>query len=275
MKTSKRVNKKPFSLIPEKRLIELYKAMLECRQLRQIAKVASPPLADEALNCGVLLHLDKNDLLVAAEAALPLRYLKGENLARLLKSSTPDSRCGFHPLPTAKSSSAEQLYLAAGLAMAQKQHSPARVTIAFLNGEVCYGPEWESALRFIVAQQLGLIIVCDGAAKASRRSSATKEEPGSRSAAKGLPPVLQVDRGDCIGVYRVAQEAVTHARENSRSTIIRAFGPREIGSIDPHASLDPIQRMEQYLASKAIRPAAPKAKTLKAFAIKINQLTKR
>lgn len=97
---------------------------------------------------------------------------------------------------------------------------------------------------------------------------------GSRSAAKGLPPVLQVDRGDCIGVYRVAQEAMTHAREYSRSTIIRAFGPREIGAIDPHASLDPIKRMEQYLATKAIRPAATKARTLKAFSKKIKQLDK-
>lgn len=275
MKTSKRSSKKPFSLIPEKRLLELYKAMLECRQLRQIAKVATPPLADEALNSGVLLHLDKNDLLVAADSALPLRYLKGENLARLLKSAAPDSRCGFHPLPNAKSSSAEQLYLAAGLAMAQKKLNAQRTTVVFLNGENCCGPEWESALRFIVLQQLGLIVVCDGAAKASKRGSAIKEEPGSRSSAKGLPPVLQVDRGDCIGVYRVAQEAVTHARENSRSTIIRAFGQREIGAIDPHASLDPIQRMEQYLASKAIRPAAVKARTVQAFTKTIKKLALR
>lgn len=275
MKTSKRRSKKPFSLIPEKRLLELYKSMLECRQLRQHARVATPPLADEALNSGVLLHLDKNDLLAAAEAALPLRYLKGDNLSHLLKSAAPDSRCGIHPLPMAKSSSAEQLYLAAGLAMAQKKHLNGRATVVFLAGENCFGKEWDAALRFIVEQKLGLIIVCDGAAKNSRSGSGPKEEPGSRSSAKGLPPVLQVDRGDCIGVYRVAQEAVTHAREYSRSTIIRAFGPREIGAIDPHASLDPIQRMEQYLASKAIRPAAAKTKNLEAFTRKIKQLAPR
>lgn len=275
MKQSKRRGKKPFSLIPEKRLTELYKAMLECRMLQQQSKATGLQLADEALHCGVLFHVDKSDQLVAAETALTLRYLKREPLARLLRGAAPASRSDFHPLPAAKSSSAAQLYLAAGLAMAQKNSHPEHTTLVFLKGESCHGREWESALRFVVAQKLGLVIVCDGAARPGKPGANLTEEPGSRYAAIGLPPVLQVDRGDAIAVYRVTQEAMTHARHQSRPTIIRAFGPREIGAIDPHAALDPIKRMELYLRNKAIRPEGIKATTQEAFLRKINRLSRK
>jgi TPP-dependent pyruvate/acetoin dehydrogenase alpha subunit len=66
---------------------------------------------------------------------------------------------------------------------------------------------------------------------------------------KGLPPALQVDGSDCVAVYRVAQEALTHAREGSRPTVIRALGTKEI-SAEGIAVEDPIARMENYLRSK-------------------------
>lgn len=239
--------KKTFSLIPEKRLLALYQSMLQCRALAHKADAGS-----EALLCSVALQLSPRDALAAEGGAMALRRLKGEPLNRLMRGAAADVQRGFHPLPALKCNAAEQLYFAAGVAMAQKRQRAGLATVVFLDGKKCHGRQWEAALRFIAAQGLGLIVVCDGAAKSRKRGSPWMDEPGSRSNVKGLPPVLHVDRGDAIAVYRVTQEAMTHAREHQRTTLLRAFGPHEIGPADPHAKLDPILRMEAYLRSKGI-----------------------
>jgi TPP-dependent pyruvate/acetoin dehydrogenase alpha subunit len=261
-----------FSLISEERFIELYQAMVRF-QLLEEAIVSNRGLASNAgrankfkqqaaLAAGVLLHLSDQDRVILAEQRHGHRLLKGERLETLLRNSALHARTGLIQLDE-KSSGAEQLMLAAGVALALKSTSKNAATILFIEGNHTAGKEWESALKFVVKQELGLVIICAGAAiftgtalkshgKARVALKLSADEPASRISIKGLPPSLQVDGNDCVAVYRVAQEALTHAREGSRPTVIRALGAKDILIGHGQKPAAPIARMEDYLRSKAL-----------------------
>jgi TPP-dependent pyruvate/acetoin dehydrogenase alpha subunit len=149
----------------------------------------------------------------------------------------------------ASSSGAEQVMLAAGVALTLKSaRKNTSAVILFVEGNQTAGKEWEAALRFVTAQHLGLIIVCLGATGYKQKK--VLEEPGARIAVKGLPPALQVDASDCVAIYRVTQEALTHAREGSRPTVIRAL--ETVALVRAKGAVDPIALMEDYLRSKKL-----------------------
>lgn len=252
--------KAEFSLISEERLAELYKAMLRFQVIDEAATTRTTRFnkheGSAAIAAGVLLHLDEKDRVVLSEHRHGHRYLKGERLESALRHSLQAARSGLIPLKE-ECSGAEQVLIAAGVALALKCEKKNAATVLFVEGQQTAGKEWETALRFAVNQKIGLVIVCrnlpTGSGKiVNEKAGSIADEPGSRSAIKGLPPVLTVDATDCIAVYRVAQEALTHAREGSRPTVIRALSSKEIGAMDGEVCEEPLTRMENYLKSKKL-----------------------
>jgi TPP-dependent pyruvate/acetoin dehydrogenase alpha subunit len=271
-----------FSLISEERFIELYQAMVRF-QLLEEAIVSNRGRANKfkqqaALAAGVLLHLRDHDRVILGEQRHGHRLLKGERLESLLRNSphrnSPhNARTGLITLDE-KSSGAEQLMLAAGVALALKSASKNTATILFIEGNQTAGREWESALKFVVKEQLGLVIICTGAALNSHGMvrialKLAADEPASRISIKGLPPSLQVDGNDCVAVYRVVQEALTHAREGSRPTVIRALGAKDILIGHGQKPAAPIARMEDYLRSKALFTTKLQKRTRSEFIAKL------
>ena len=263
--------KSGFTLISEERLIELYRAMVHFRLLDDLPGHKAHE-RKEALAAGVLLHLRKDDRVLLAAHHRGHRLLKGEKLERLLMRAELNAQSGLIPIEE-NSSGAQQVMLAAGVAMALKAEKRNSATIVFIEGNQTGGKEWESALKFTAQHKLGLIIVCYGASapkqdKPRMRLKVSLDEPGARSAVKGLPPALQVDGSDCVAVYRVTQEALTHAREGARPTVIRALGINEI-SAEGVAVEDPMTRMENYLRSKNLLPCKLQKSILSEFKAKL------
>ncbi len=263
--------KSGFTLISEERLIELYRAMVHFRLIDELPGCKTTE-RKEALVAGVLLHLRKDDRVLLAAHHRGHRLLKGEKLERLLNRSELNAQNGLIPIEE-NSTGAQQVMLAAGVAMALKAEKKNSATIVFIEGNQTAGKAWETALKFTVQHNLGLIIVCYGASapkqdKSRKQLKVSLDEPGTRSAVKGLPPALQVDGSDCVAVYRVTQEALTHAREGSRPTVIRALGSKEI-SAEGVVMEDPMTRMENYLRSKNLLPRKLQKSILSEFKAKL------
>lgn len=269
--------KSGFTLITEVRLIELYRSMVQYRLIDELF-AGKNDVRKEALAAGVLLHLRKEDRVLLAEHNRALRLLKGEKLEHLLRHTELNAHGGLIPIDE-NSSGAQQVTLAAGVALALKSRMRNSATIVFIEGNQTAGKEWESALKFVVKQKLGLIVICYGSATLQQSKSRTLrkthlDEPGARSAVKGFPPTLQVDGSDCIAVYRVMQEALTHAREGSRPTVIRALGTKDIRSQGIVVE-DPMTRMENYLRSKNLLPRKLQKSILSEFKSKLKLATLR
>jgi pyruvate dehydrogenase E1 component alpha subunit len=268
--------KSGFILISDERLVELYRAMVHCRLVNDLPD-GKTHARKEALAAGVLLHLRKEDRVILAAHNRAHRLLKGEKLEHLLRHTELNAQGGLIPIDE-NSSGAQQVMLAAGVAMALKAVKGNSATIVFIEGNQTAGKEWGAALKFVVKHKLGLILVCYGSAAQKPGKSRTLrninlDEPGARSAVKGLPPALQVDGSDCIAVYRVMQEALTHAREGSRPTVIRAFGTKDLSSAEGIATEDPIARMETYLRSKNLLPRKLQKSILSEFKTRLKLAT--
>jgi TPP-dependent pyruvate/acetoin dehydrogenase alpha subunit len=276
-KSTEKKKKGGFSLISEERLLKLYEA-ITCFEMLERASAGKKLKQenDAALAAGVLLHLHGHERVLLSMQKRGHRLLKGEQLSSVLHDARHAARAGILAL-NEHSSASEQLHLASGVALALKNRRKNPATVIFIEGNQTAGKEWESALQFAVQQKLGLVVLCKGAPRISARNKKNAlgyDEPGSRSAVKGLPPVLLVDGSDSIAVYRVAQEALTHAREGSRPTVIRALGANEIGEINALEDQEPLIRMENYLKSKGLFTAKLKNQVRKEFTARLKSARK-
>ncbi len=81
------------------------------------------------------------------------------------------------------------------------------------------------------------------------------------------PPTITVDGNDVVAVYRVACEAITHARLGNGPTLIEL----QTYSLCPG---DPIQNMENYLTRKGIFSVGFKSEILAEFSSELDAAIK-
>jgi TPP-dependent pyruvate/acetoin dehydrogenase alpha subunit len=269
------------SLISDARLIEIYAAMLKCRMFREglrllasPAKLRSAAPGSEAVAASVTVDLLPEDRIISAAPHLLAALLKGAPLASLvasLASRAPSlqdgveqafSGCGVLAAPSAGAgnSSGAAAQFATGIAFAGKLAGRGHVTVVFYEdtGTVSVGRE---IFDFAVTHDLPMIFIRQAAAPlppdlARNRSAAAKSLPS------GLP-VIPVDRNDAVAVYRVAHEAIAHARRGSGPTLIDCVPVRLPG--ERKQDSDCVIRMEHYLAAKGLRPERIHAKVAAKF----------
>jgi TPP-dependent pyruvate/acetoin dehydrogenase alpha subunit len=80
--------------------------------------------------------------------------------------------------------------------------------------------------------------------------------------------VIPVDGHDAVAVYRVATEAITHARKGNGATIIECI-------FDAGGEADALRRMEEYLTRKSLFRAAWKRKIAAEFAARLGEALSR
>ncbi|MGH9600436.1 MAG: thiamine pyrophosphate-dependent enzyme, partial [Terracidiphilus sp.] len=78
-------------------------------------------------------------------------------------------------------------------------------------------------------------------------------------------PAIVVDAHDAVALYRVAQEAIAHARRGGGPTMIACTPFRAAGASVNKRTGDPIAKMERYLAGKGLPASRLKAAVTAGF----------
>jgi pyruvate dehydrogenase E1 component alpha subunit len=254
-----------FSLISNEKLLALYSNLLKCSMMEERARILlkkrklpisclGPAL--QAAAVGVAIDLFPEDTVITFPGDLVSLFVKGlplgELVRRLLNPASPP--------PTA----AAQLRLAASAALAHKEEKSGKLVVVFNLAKTDSQGSWSRALRSAGARNLPIVFV-------SRKSLPTEPansnpRPSKRDIALAANPfgfpAIAVDGSDVVAVYRVACEAIAHARKGNGPTLI------EPANCAPVA--DPILIMEKYLASKNLFSQEWKLKVLAGFATELD-----
>lgn len=246
---------KGYSLIPDEKLRALYAAMLQCRMLekrvrpllRGKQRAALKGRGREASAAGVILDLLPGDALCAPRGDLASRFLKGVPVKEILSSRQKgsdvlapyDLRVNAFPGLDTFTDRLDLAIRAARLGAHKK-----KITVLIFDSQEAAGDAWEEALRFAAAARLPLLFVSHSR---SRKADLTHQAQHC-----GLPAIT-VDEADVVAIYRVASEALAHARRGNGPTLIEcrrwtlrsAHRPGKSGG-------DATRNMEAYLGSKGL-----------------------
>jgi TPP-dependent pyruvate/acetoin dehydrogenase alpha subunit len=219
-----------FALISNDKLFQLYAAMLKCRLLdeRLRARANGSPrgatlaaTGHEAATVGAAFDLLPEDTFISAHCDLLPCLLQGVPLETLLATAWELS---------AHRPQSDSLKLATHAAIAHKRSKTGRVAVAILPTASAPVNRPQKTLSFAGVQNLPLVVV-------SWRKSIPMQ-PKTRDF-----PAITVDGNDAVAVYRVASEAIAHARKGSGPTLIESVGWKVS---------DPILNMEHYLTRKGL-----------------------
>jgi len=250
-----------FSLISNEKLIKLYATMLQCRTMDERLRAdsgtkgrAKAAAGQEATAVGVAIDLLAEDTLHAAEQAHLFSFMRGVPLNRVAGPAKGGLR-----------KSAADVKSAMAAAEVHKANGNGRVAVLFSSRESVPAAEWDEALKSAGAGKLPVLFVCYGGGDEERASA--EEQAGARGVALRTQSYgfaeIAVDASDVVAVYRVASEAITHARKGNGPTLIECTPYRLMGG-SPAAGGngggtgggggwdDPILKMEQYLAGKGL-----------------------
>ncbi|MGA2352606.1 MAG: thiamine pyrophosphate-dependent enzyme [Terracidiphilus sp.] len=217
-----------FSLISNEKLLQLYSTMVKCRGNSAADQVAAA--------VGVTIDLLPEDTVVALPGDFD--FLQGH--------IRPHEKSGR------RSSPAAQLKMSIGAAIENKEKKNGKIAVVFSSGDSGFPHE---ALIQAGAQQLPILFVCPTNLPA-KPLLARKRIGVEQSAADVYGfPFIPVDGVDVVAVYRVATEAIAHARKGNGSTLIEC-------KFDGSGAHDPITKMEDYLTRKGLFSAKVKRKVV-------------
>jgi aspartate 1-decarboxylase len=143
----------------------------------------------------------------AAGGAVPVRELH-----KLLQAGAAEAFSG---------SAAERMLCAAGAAMALKAAGGQNVVMAYVGADELSAAEWKRLLALIGREMLPLVVMAiPGGAEVDleaivKRAGLTPET---------TVPVIPVDAGDVVAIYRVAQETLVRARAGGGAAVILGIG---------------------------------------------------
>jgi hypothetical protein len=240
-----------FSLISDEKLLALYAALLKCRMISRRTRSE----ASLAVSVGVAIDLLPGDSLAASGAGAITRFVKsrfaeGDSLRRILNAHTTRRVSGAAALKAAlrkarvnkgaKGQGKKSANIA--VALCEDSSAPARI--------------WRESLREAASKRLPILFVC----------CAADETGGVQSLVpKSRFPVVVVDSNDVVAMYRVASEAIAHARRGNGPTLIVCQPWLQSARHAAHDH-DPILNMEKYLVGKRLFSSEFKRKTTSPFA---------
>ncbi len=252
-----------FSLISNDKLLQLYTTMLKCRmteeRIRVLSKRNGPfdlqsAVKQEAAVVGVGLDLLPGDTLAPSPQGHIPCFVKGLPLETIfakmvssLAAGTSRARTRYQRLniiPPSLSLGA-QLDRAIAAATANKAAKNKRISVAFCGSCSAARGLLHQSMQQAGKRNLPILLIC--------HSGPYDDEICAQAEDYGFPGVT-VDADDAIAVYRVATEAMTHARRGSGPTLVECkpwvlTGHKANGR---RSASDPILRMEEYLTRKGL-----------------------
>jgi TPP-dependent pyruvate/acetoin dehydrogenase alpha subunit len=234
-----------FSLISNEKLHGLYAAMLKCRMLAERShslirqnKVSGKKGAKagrEAAAVGVAIDLRPDDTIVPLSGD-PIQYVI-HSLPLVALFSSVFKQAVPSPVMGAR------LKAAIDAVVANKNNKNKNIAVAFSAKD---SSPWREALRFAGVHGLPMIFVSWSAPRPGLATESQSKTDGMRLKTKTYSfPATAVDGNDAVAVYRVAHEAIAHARMGDGPSLIEC-------QTDGSDSGDPILNMERYLAGKGL-----------------------
>ena len=250
----------PFALISDQKFLALYAALLKCRMIEEASSepfknnglaAKSPGLGREAPAVGVAIDLLPRDAVAPCHGDLLVPYIKGAPLSRLLTPRAARSRSYAARL--------RAVLRAAGSSKAKKNN---KIAVAFYPDEPTALAPWREVMRRARAQRLPILFVS--------HSHASVDDIPLKIKDYGFP-CIAVDGSDVVAIYRVASEAIAHARRGNGPTLIECLnappsGPKRNRGRE---ATDPIRKMEKYLNHKGLSIARLKAKVAAGFKLEL------
>lgn len=236
-----------FSLISDRKLLDLYAALARCRglenHLRAFARSAGLPAlpgslyGHEATAVSAVSDLLPGDTLTLCQPAWLFPYLRQAPLAKLLAPlRAPSARPRRLPF-------ALRLRQAMAAAARHKQRKNKKVAVAYCGVvtdlDAAAQTQWRATLRHAASRRLPLLFLCPTLAA---------EDFYAQAEAFGLPSIT-VDGNDAVAIYRVVTEAVVHARRGNGPTLIECVWTPAAGG---RAAADSLRIMENYLTQKGL-----------------------
>jgi TPP-dependent pyruvate/acetoin dehydrogenase alpha subunit len=248
-----------FSLISNEKLLEIYSTMLKCRMLEErihalrgkagnAEKVAGNSIHVAAI-AGAAIDLLPGDTLAPSQRAFAPCFAKGAPLTSILSSvlgqRTARPKYSALNLVPPSFSASKQLERAMEAAKFCKGKRNKHVVIVFSSEESGAPGELERAIMVAGKKKLPILFVCETTSNADDRVLRVMDYN---------VPGVAVEHDDAVAVYRVATEALAHARRGSGPTLIECkpwpVGGRGSGRRAPQKH--PIGKMEAYLAGKGL-----------------------
>jgi TPP-dependent pyruvate/acetoin dehydrogenase alpha subunit len=217
-----------FALISNQKLLALYAAMVCCRKMSQNGCEEKPKRAKRSLSrlhgheaaaVGAAIDLRQDDTVAAPHwPEAVLRTINPSVTVASKVSLASSSNCVSH-----------------------ENHD---VTILFADGNQSAQSAWQKTLTRLAAQNLPVLLISLTTSPSFNLLTAI---PKPRIVNKDYElPSIAVDGCDVMAMYRVASEAIVHARKGNGPTLIECFIEK---------ARDPIRDMEQYLMRKGLLDA--------------------
>lgn len=222
-------------LLPNAKLQKLYGTMLRARA------GAIRPRGFEAIFGALAEQLDPGDAVVSSGQPHPLTELV-----------QPTKR-----MPQAANTvvaTTSPLAFAAGMAASAQAAGVDRLVAALLDIRRPE-PGWPGVLEHIQRDRLPLIAICPEmpGGRTSRADDVLTWQALSRVVKKIGLPVLTVDGGDAVAMYRALQESVLRARHRDGAALLWCVMP----PAGRGKGFSPVQRLESYMDARSIaRPRA-------------------
>jgi acetoin:2,6-dichlorophenolindophenol oxidoreductase subunit alpha len=247
-------------LISNEKLVALYTAMLKCRLLEERSggeKTGRPRRARgcEAVAAGVAIDLVAGDRVFAADDGLLAGFIRKGLSKPVVKSLGAGPRKARGPAAGAIADALFERSLEAARQL--KRAKTKKVAVLF------WGPAAppEKALRKAAKERTPLLFVCSNEGE-ERHLAAVADGCGL--------PGIAVDCEDAVAIYRVASEALAHARRGNGPTLIEC----RPWLIETRRKAGAVGNMERFLAGRGLFSRKHKRETLAAFRREIEDALK-
>ena len=219
-------------LIPNARMRQLFRAVVESRELTRRLRTNGVPREAEAAYAAGLLDLEDGDLVSTPSSTALTAYIRaiGARPGLANPSAAAARKLLKSTLRSAAIPAYERLLMGAGAAQALAAASPSEartsVVLAYAQASELRPAQWKQLFNIAQAEQLPLILFATGPLPADK---------------SGLP-IIPVDGGDVLALYRVAQESILRARTRG--------GPAAVECLA--MGTDPLALLRDQLVSKRI-----------------------
>lgn len=257
-----------FSLISNEKLLQLYTSMVKCRMIEERAKGLTErgrlaeskmgAIGREAAAVGAAIDLMPEDAVVRSNRDFIVDFIKGLPLNRIVRRLLAGGE--------GRETTGYQLTAAIEVAQSNKMKKNDKIVAVFRDGGAASMQTWNEALRVAGAEQMPMLFVSYSTVLIGTENLDVQSRLEESAAWPHGFPSIPVDGRDVVAVYRVATEAITHARKGNGATLIECRSDDSGG----HAEIDPILKTEEYLGRKGLFSEELKREVERGFALELD-----